>query len=122
MKAFKNFDKVQAAGTPRAKLPAGGYVGKVIGAKVVEYNGRNGIFERLGTRLRGTVKKELSDVSDSSFCVFCAQFAYGIGGDDGGGNRQHPRQFRNGERCGAKQTAAEIQKEQLHRRNRRHDR
>lgn len=47
MKAFKDFDKVQAAGTPRAKLPAGGYVGKVIGAKVVEYNGRNGVFERL---------------------------------------------------------------------------
>lgn len=47
MRQIKDFDKVQAAGNPRAKLPAGGYVGKVIGAKVVEYNGSNGSFERL---------------------------------------------------------------------------
>lgn len=46
MKAIKDFDKVQAV-TDRVKLPAGYYVGKCVGAKVVEYNGRNGSFERL---------------------------------------------------------------------------
>lgn len=48
MKAINGFDKVQAF-TERVKLPAGGYVAKCIGAKVVTYPGKNGTpdFEKL---------------------------------------------------------------------------
>ena len=41
MKPFNGFDKVQAF-SERVKLPAGGYVAKCIGAKVVTYPGKNG--------------------------------------------------------------------------------
>ena len=48
MKAINGFEKVQAF-TERVKLPAGGYVAKCIGAKVVTYPGKNGNpdFEKL---------------------------------------------------------------------------
>lgn len=48
MKAINGFDKVQAF-TERVKLPAGGYIAKCIGAKVVTYSGKNGNpdFEKL---------------------------------------------------------------------------
>ena len=48
MKAINGFEKVQAF-TERIKLPAGGYVAKCIGAKVVTYPGKNGNpdFEKL---------------------------------------------------------------------------
>ena len=48
MKAINGFDKVQAF-TERVKLPAGGYVAKCIGAKVVTYPGKDGNpgFEKL---------------------------------------------------------------------------
>ena len=48
MKAINGFEKVQAF-TERTKLPAGGYVAKCIGAKVVTYPGKNGNpdFEKL---------------------------------------------------------------------------
>lgn len=48
MKAFNGYDNVQAF-TERVKLPAGGYVAKCIGAKVVTYPGKDGNpdFEKL---------------------------------------------------------------------------
>ena len=48
MKAINGFEKVQAF-TERVKLPAGGYVAKCIGAKIVTYPGKNGNpdFEKL---------------------------------------------------------------------------
>lgn len=46
MKKPNNWDNVKAA-SERIKLPAGGYEAKIIGAKVVSYNGSNGAYERL---------------------------------------------------------------------------
>lgn len=46
MRKPNNWDSVKAAGD-RVKLPAGGYEAKIIGAKVVSYDGANGSYERL---------------------------------------------------------------------------
>ena len=46
MKKPNNWDDVKAAGE-RVKLPAGGYEAKIINAKVVNYDGSNGSYERL---------------------------------------------------------------------------
>ena len=46
MKKPSNWNDVKAAGE-RVKLPAGGYEAKIINAKVVNYDGSNGSYERL---------------------------------------------------------------------------
>ena len=46
MKKPSNWNDVKAAGE-RVKLPAGGYEAKIINAKVVNYEGSNGSYERL---------------------------------------------------------------------------
>ena len=46
MKKPNNWNDVKAAGE-RVKLPAGGYEAKIINAKVVNYDGSNGSYERL---------------------------------------------------------------------------
>ena len=46
MKKPSNWNDVKAAGE-RVKLPAGGYEAKIINAKVVNYDGGNGSYERL---------------------------------------------------------------------------
>ena len=46
MKKPSNWNDVKAAGE-RVKLPAGGYEAKIINAKVVNYGGSNGSYERL---------------------------------------------------------------------------
>ena len=46
MKKPSNWNDVKAAGE-RVKLPAGGYEAKIINAKVVNYEGGNGSYERL---------------------------------------------------------------------------
>ena len=46
MKKLSNWNDVKAAGE-RVKLPAGGYEAKIINAKVVNYDGSNGSYERL---------------------------------------------------------------------------
>ena len=46
MKKPSNWNDVKAAGE-RVKLPAGGYEAKIINAKVVNYHGSNGSYERL---------------------------------------------------------------------------
>ena len=46
MKKPSNWNDVKAAGE-RVKLPAGGYAAKIINAKVVNYDGSNGSYERL---------------------------------------------------------------------------
>ena len=45
MKAFNNWENVKAA-TERPVLPAGAYIVEIKNAKVVEYSGSNGSFER----------------------------------------------------------------------------
>ena len=45
MRKVNNWENVKAA-TERVALPAGGYVVEIKNAKVVEYNGDNGSFER----------------------------------------------------------------------------
>ena len=46
MKKPSNWNDVKAAGE-RVKLPAGGYEAKIINAKVLNYDGSNGSYERL---------------------------------------------------------------------------
>ena len=46
MKKPSNWNDVKAAGE-RVKLPAGGYEAKIINAKVANYDGSNGSYERL---------------------------------------------------------------------------
>ena len=46
MKKPSNWNDVKAAGE-RVRLPAGGYEAKIINAKVVNYDGSNGSYERL---------------------------------------------------------------------------
>ena len=46
MKKPSNWNDVKAAGE-RVKLPAGGYEAKILSAKVVNYDGQNGSYERL---------------------------------------------------------------------------
>lgn len=59
MKPINNWDNVTPySGGSAEKLPAGGYVGKIIGAKIAEYNGRDGKFEKLEIAL---------DVNDGPF-------------------------------------------------------
>lgn len=50
MKAIENWEKVQAAKSARPLEP-GGYVCKIQGAKLKEYQGKNGSFERLEVAL-----------------------------------------------------------------------
>lgn len=45
MRKFNDWENVRAA-TERPVLPAGGYIVEIKNAKVVEYNGSNGSFER----------------------------------------------------------------------------
>lgn len=49
MKAINGWDKVQGytGGEAQERLPAGGYIGKIIGAKVASYEGANGTFDKL---------------------------------------------------------------------------
>lgn len=47
MRAIAGFEKVQAYTGSEDKLPAGGYVARIEGAKVVGYNGKNGYYEKL---------------------------------------------------------------------------
>lgn len=49
MKAINGWDKVQGytGGEAQERLPAGGYIGKIIGVKVASYEGANGTFDML---------------------------------------------------------------------------
>lgn len=46
MKPINNWKNVKA-NTERPQLPVGGYVCKIMGAEIKEYNGQNGMFSRL---------------------------------------------------------------------------
>lgn len=46
MKPINNWENVKAT-TERQQLPVGGYVCKIMGADIKEYNGQNGVFSRL---------------------------------------------------------------------------
>lgn len=47
MRPIAGFEKVQAYSGGSDRLPAGGYIARIEGAKVVGYNGRNGYYEKL---------------------------------------------------------------------------
>lgn len=47
MQKIDNFDKVQAASGQQDELEPGGYLCKIMGAKVVTYHGQNGDFDKL---------------------------------------------------------------------------
>lgn len=50
MKPFNNWNNVTSI-SDRPKLPVGGYVCKIMGAKINQYNGRNGEFGKLDISL-----------------------------------------------------------------------
>ena len=47
MQKYNDWDKIQAASGETQALPAGNYICKIKGAKIVTYDGKNGKFDKL---------------------------------------------------------------------------
>ena len=47
MQKYNDWDKIQAASGETQVLPAGNYICKIKGAKIVTYDGKNGKFDKL---------------------------------------------------------------------------